>query len=329
MLTPTFSKIAFRWSCTVQGERCRRPAIASVGEALRDELGHGPLAVGEPVGVGDQRRELGRRAGSRITAVGRVVAEHRAAHQQPAPGRRADPRAGDGAVGAPSAMLRARSATVCDHHRRAPRRRPRRARRASARGGVIGQRRSSCRRRAAAGRARGRRRAAGQRGEQDRAPQALGQVPRAATPARAARRGVKWRALGLAQQHDAAPRRRRRRTSAARSSSPNPFGPRSSRWRRLRSSVPPVASLRLAAAPARAGERSRTCCSPARGSRSRCSAASWPCGSPFSITSPGREQRGRVQREHADAVERHGARERSARPRARSRARPGPGARGG
>jgi hypothetical protein len=36
-------------------------------------------------------------------------------------------------------------------------------------------------------------------------------------------------------------------TSAARSSSPNPLGRRSSRWRRLRSRSPPVAPLRLAA----------------------------------------------------------------------------------
>ena len=35
--------------------------------------------------------------------------------------------------------------------------------------------------------------------------------------------------------------------SAARSSSPSPLGPRTSRWRRLRSRSPPVASLKLAA----------------------------------------------------------------------------------
>ena len=115
MPTPTFSKIALRWSCTVHGEMCRRSAIAFVGEPLRDELRHGPLALGEAVGVGDQRRELVRPGGlddhGRLRVV--AVAERRAAHEQPAPGRRAHARAAIGARrGAPVAMLRARLATA-------------------------------------------------------------------------------------------------------------------------------------------------------------------------------------------------------------------------
>jgi hypothetical protein len=68
-------------------------------KSLGDELRPGPLALGEVVGVRDEGRELVGAGGlddhGRLSV--RAVAERRAAHEQPDPGRGSDAGAGDGA----------------------------------------------------------------------------------------------------------------------------------------------------------------------------------------------------------------------------------------
>jgi hypothetical protein len=89
-------------------------------EPLRDELRHRALALGQAVGVGDQRHELVRPGG--LDDHGRlgvgVVAERRAAHEQPALGRRADSRASDGARRRLPMRDAARSGRHRGHHGR-------------------------------------------------------------------------------------------------------------------------------------------------------------------------------------------------------------------
>ena len=131
--TPTFSKIALRWSCTVHGEMCRRSAIAFVGSPCATSSRHRSLPVGEAVGVRDQRRELvrpggfddhgglrvrRRRASSRARAAsartpcgparGRRRRSRRARLRCCAPGSRRRPRpAAAGSPGVPRAARRA------------------------------------------------------------------------------------------------------------------------------------------------------------------------------------------------------------------------------
>ena len=75
------------------GRQVQAGGDRGVGQALRDELGHAPLARGEAVGLREELAELGPRAGSSVIAVrdrSRSAAPIRAG--DPSPGRRARPR---------------------------------------------------------------------------------------------------------------------------------------------------------------------------------------------------------------------------------------------
>ena len=115
--------------------------------------------------------------------------------------------------------------------------------------------------------------------------------------------GREVRARRLAQERERPPRARVA-VSAARSSSPKPCGRLTSWWRRLRSSRPSVASLRVAALRGPRASASNLLKSASPNSISvRRGVASARQAVLHHLA--GRQQRGRVQREHADAVEGH------------------------
>src|SRR3954469_21162751 len=85
-----------------------------------DKLRHLPLALGEPAGIGDQRREFVRTRGldHYRDLDPRLLAEHRCAHDEPAPRRGPHSRAGDPAVMRLSGRHRPRLGRDSVHYRR-------------------------------------------------------------------------------------------------------------------------------------------------------------------------------------------------------------------
>ena len=115
--------------------------------------------------------------------------------------------------------------------------------------------------------------------------------------------GVKC-GLVVSRRSVSAPHVPESQVSAARSSSPKPCGRLTSWWRRLRSSRPSVASLRVAALRGPRASASNLLKSASPNSISvRRGVASARQAVLHHLA--GRQQRGRVQREHADAVEGH------------------------
>ena len=179
-------------------------------KSLGDELRDAALAVGEPVGVRDQGRELVRPGGLERSppSARRRRPERRAAHDQPDAGRGADTRAR--AMRPPRAAVpdAARPARHGGDHRREAARPAAAPNSASQVGGGVGLRdRVVGREQARPACPTSRRPLAGQRGEQHRPPQSLGEVARHRRDERYV--GRRERAsVGAAQQRQAAPGRR-------------------------------------------------------------------------------------------------------------------------
>ena len=230
VLTPTFSKIAFRWSWTVHGERCSRAAMASVGSPRatscvtvrsrsvsrrRRRSAARARAAGPARGSRRPARRAHRRASSRARAA-----------SGPRPCARARGRSRPS--GARPSTTRARGSATARDHRREPRAAPvqlvePRARRRRRRA------RSCCRRRA-------RTRPVASSSAPARPASAASSIARRSPSARcrdsepttAASAGAKC-ARSAPRNSVSAPQVAVSSTSAARSSSPKPFGPRISR----------------------------------------------------------------------------------------------------